>query len=116
MGMRAMTILWVENHAQFARIATRQFLTAHTITVVPSLATARAALAGNEFSVVMIDYDLEDGKGDELVREVRQLPNCPWVLATSSHDEGNCLLIPAGAHAVCSKMQFSLIAEVLAQL
>jgi DNA-binding response OmpR family regulator len=111
-----MNILWVENHASFARLAGRQFLAAHAITVVPSLAEARAALAANAFDVVLIDYDLDDGKGDELVRELCGRPDGPRVVATSSHDEGNRLLVEAGAHAVCGKMQFSRIGEVLAKM
>ena len=111
-----MTILWVENHAQFARIAMRQFLTGHTVTIVPSLVEAQAALKVNTFAVVLVDYDLDDGKGDELVRELRQRPDGPRVVATSSHDEGNRLLVVAGADAVCSKMRFSGIEEVLVKL
>jgi DNA-binding response OmpR family regulator len=109
-------ILWVENHKSFVQQATKHFLTAHTVTVVPSLAAARAALAGDAFDVVLVDYDLDDGKGDELVRELRQRTDGPHVIAVSSHEEGNRLLVEAGAHAVCGKMQFSRIAEVLARV
>jgi DNA-binding response OmpR family regulator len=111
-----MNILWVENHASFARIAVRRFLAGHSVTVVPSLAEARAALTANTFAVVLIDYDLDDGKGDELVRELRGVQNGPRIVATSSHDEGNRLLVEAGAHAVCGKMQFGRIADVLAKV
>lgn len=111
-----MMILWVENHAEFARIATRQFLADHVVVVAPSLAAARTALAGSKFAVVLVDYDLDDGKGDELVRELHQLSDRPLVVATSSHDAGNRLLVEAGAQAVCSKMKFSQIGAVLRQL
>jgi DNA-binding response OmpR family regulator len=110
-----MNILWVENHASFAQIAARQFLAGHIVTVVPSLAQARVALADGKFAVVLVDYDLDDGKGDELVRELCQLTDGPRVIATSSHEDGNRLLSEAGAHAVCGKMKFSHIAEVLAK-
>jgi DNA-binding response OmpR family regulator len=108
-----MKILWVENHSQFARIATRQFLVGHDVCVVPSLDAAREAMAGNEFEVVLVDYDLDDGKGDELVRELLKKQNGPKVVATSSHEEGNQLLVEAGAHAICSKLRFGRIQEVL---
>jgi CheY-like chemotaxis protein len=113
---RWMDILWVENHAHFARLAARQFLAGHAVTVVPSLAAARAALARRAFSVVLVDFDLDDGKGDELVRELRSLPARPWVVATSSHEAGNRALVEAGADAVCGKMEFGRIAEVLGRL
>jgi hypothetical protein len=38
-----MKILYVENHAVFAANVTRQFLSQHTVTVVPSIAAARRA-------------------------------------------------------------------------
>ena len=111
-----MNLLWVENHPQFARVAARQFLGGHTVTIVPSLAAARAALAGGSFGVVLIDFDLDDGKGEELVRELRASPDRPWVVAASSHEAGNRALVEAGADAVCGKLQFARIGEVLGQL
>lgn len=63
-----MRILFVENHAPFAQVAIAQFLAGHDVIVAPSLAAARAAKG--PFDVVLIDYDLDDGKGDVLVREL----------------------------------------------
>lgn len=108
-----MNILWVENHRSFVSAA-KQFLAAHAVTVAPSLADARTALASHHFDAVLIDYDLDDGKGDELVRELLQLPGRPRIVATSAHDNGNRKLTDAGADAVCSKMKFSKIGAVVA--
>lgn len=115
-----MNVLWVENHPRFARLAGRQFLGGHAVTVVPSLAGARAALAGalagGSFDAVLIDFDLDDGKGDELVRELCASPDRPCVVAVSSHEVGNRALVEAGADDVCGKMEFGRIGEVLRQL
>lgn len=111
-----MRLLWVENHAQFAQIATRQFLVGHAVTVASSLVEARTALASGSFDVMLIDFDLDDGKGDELVREIRSSPTRPWVVAASAHDAGNQALAAAGADAICGKLQFASIADVLARL
>lgn len=106
-------ILWVENHAAFARIAVKQFLHQHTVTVVPSIATARQTLSNGDFDVILVDYDLDDGKGTELLMEIcARSPNAK-VIATSSHDRGNSLLLAAGAQSVCSKMAFSKISQVI---
>ena len=59
-----------ENHAVFADLVSRQFLSAHEVTFVPSLAEARRFLATGSFGAVLVDFDLDDGKGDELVREL----------------------------------------------
>jgi DNA-binding NarL/FixJ family response regulator len=111
-----MHLLWVENHAVFTRMAGRQFLAAHELTVAPSLATARVALSDHRFDAVLLDYDLDDGKGVELIEDIRQLPERVPVVATSSHAEGNAALMAAGADAVCPKTQFNGIGAVLAKV
>jgi CheY-like chemotaxis protein len=108
-----MQLLWVENHASFVRVAGRQFLSAHALTVVPSLAAARSALETETFDAVLLDYDLDDGKGAELIPFLRQLPAVPVVIATSSHEDGNAALLAAGANAVCAKAKFATIEAVL---
>lgn len=109
-----MQLLWVENHAGFARVAGRQFLAAHEVTVVTSLAAARSALAAGPFDVVLLDYDLDDGKGAELIGFIGELPGAPVVVAASAHEEGNQALLAAGADAVCAKSRFADIERVLA--
>jgi CheY-like chemotaxis protein len=106
-------ILYLENHAVFAEQVTRQFLGEHCVTVVPSLAAARSALASGDFDLVLSDYDLDDGKGEEFVRECRAThPRLP-IIAVSSHEGGNAALVKAGASAVCAKMEFDGIQEVI---
>jgi hypothetical protein len=48
-----MRLLWVENHAIFARMASKQFLAEHDLTIVPSLALARDALAAQTFDALL---------------------------------------------------------------
>ena len=108
-----MHILYLENHAIFADQVVRQFLSAHRVTVVPSLSAARQALASGGFDLVLSDYDLDDGKGDEFVRVCRAShPQLP-VIAVSAHDAGNAALVAAGASAVCGKMDFDRIQIVI---
>jgi len=109
-------VLWVENHAVFVRMAGRQFLAAHDLTVVPSVAGAVAALTAQGFDAVLVDYDLDDGKGAEVVWFARRLPVPPAVVAVSSHADGNAALLAAGAHAACPKTQFAGIEGVLRSL
>ena len=106
-------ILYLENHSIFAGQVTKQFLGAHIVTVVPTLAAARIALSSGIHDLVLSDYDVDDGKGDEFVRECRAAhPQMP-IIAVSSHDEGNTALVKAGASAVCGKMEFDRIGEVI---
>jgi CheY-like chemotaxis protein len=83
------------------------------LTVVGSLASAKAVLAQRAFDAVLLDYDLDDGKGVELVDAIRQLPAGPVVIAASAHEEGNKLLLAAGADAACPKGSFAEVNAVL---
>src|SRR6266699_5656132 len=101
-----MRILYVENHEVFAANVIRQFLSQHSVTVAPNLSAARQALETGSFDLLLVDYDLDDGKGDELVRELNTTGKAVAVIGVSSHEEGDTALLRAGAVAVCSKMQF----------
>jgi len=106
-------ILFVEDHAGFAKIAISTFLAEHEVTIAPSLESARAAVASAEFDVLLVDYDLPDGKGERLVLEVRRAGNPVRIVAVSAHEMGNQALLDAGADAVCRKADFPKIATAL---
>ena len=108
-----MNILFLENHPVFAQTVTQQFLAAHQVTVVPSLAAARRAFASSSCDLVLCDYDLDDGKGDIFVRECRAAHPQLLIIAVSSHDASNAALVRAGASAVCSKTEFDRIGQVI---
>jgi len=108
-------ILFVENHARFARLTAKQFLSQHEVTIVSSLCAAREIFDQN-FEIVLVDYDLDDGKGDELVRELSICAQQPKIIAVSSHQFGNDALLDAGADAVCGKMRFAKIAQTIETL
>jgi DNA-binding response OmpR family regulator len=97
-------------------MAGRQFLAAHEVTVVPSIAAAKAALVSGAFDAVLLDYDLDDGKGACLVELIRRLPAPLPIVAVSAHDDGNDSLLAAGADAVCPKGRFADIERVLASV
>lgn len=102
-----MRILWVENHARFVSIALPTFLHAHSVCVVPSLAEARQHLASETFDAILLDYDLDDGKGTELIPDILALSPRPFLIATSAHATGNANLSAAGANAICPKRDFA---------
>lgn len=108
-----MRILFLENHRIFAATVQREFLARHSVMVVPSLSAARQALQNADFDIFLVDYDLDDGKGDEFVRELRNSGRGKIVIEVSSHDAGNSALAAAGATAICNKMQFDQIEAVI---
>jgi len=84
--------------------------------IVPTIAAARAAVEASDFEAALVDYDLDDGKGDEFVRWARiAKPQLP-VVAVSARAEGNDALVTAGAEHVCAKINFARIGAVLGKL
>jgi len=108
-----MKILFVENHSIFATQVTTHFLPAHQVTVVPSLSQARSSLESKQYDLLLVDYDLDDGKGEELVRELRNAGNTIRIIGVSAREEGNAALREAGVDAICSKMEFNRIQEFI---
>ena len=108
-----MNILYVENHSVFAATVIRQFLSQHLVTLVPSKSAALLAMKSEKFDLLLVDFDLDDGKGNELVTMLRQAGNNTPIIGVSSHDDGNAALLKAGATAVCCKMQFDEIQAVM---
>jgi CheY-like chemotaxis protein len=108
-----MQILYVENHPEFVRIVIPEFLSGYQATVAASLASASEALTAGSFDLVLCDYDLDDGKGDAFVLECRNTHPALPVIAVSSHDAGNAALVRAGASAVCDKLEFHRIGQVI---
>jgi len=111
--VKAMRILVVDPQLVFAELVATQFLVEHHVHIVPSVRAAIAAITRHRFDVALVDYDLVDGKGDELVRWARSAAKHLALVAISARDEGNAALLVAGAHAACSKFQFDRIQRVL---
>ena len=111
-----MRILFVENHEIFASTVCSAFLPQHEVVVVPSLVEAKGAINAmgpSSFNAALIDYDLDDCKGDAVVRLLRERGFNGPIVAVSSHEIGNAKLLLSGADATCPKMKFSSIAKVL---
>ncbi len=62
-----MNILFVENHQVFAEVVIKQFFVQHHVNVVPTIRKAWEEITQNNYDVVLVDFDLDDGKGVELV-------------------------------------------------
>jgi DNA-binding response OmpR family regulator len=105
-------ILFVENHQVFAQTVIQQFLSGHDVRVATSIEDARRALS-DAFDAILVDYDLPDGKGTEVVRALRAMHFRGNIVAVSSREEGNLALRTAGANVVCSKLDFRAIEAAL---
>jgi len=108
-----MNILFDENHSVFAQQVSTQSLSDCQVNIVPSLAAARTCLASGIFDVMSVDHDLNGGKGVEFVRELRDGGNPVRLIGVSAHDDGNDALRNAGVDAICGRMKFDRIRELI---
>ena len=97
----------------FAQTVIEQFLQQHDVVVAATVAAAKEAIAGGGFDVILVDYDLPDGKGTDVVRAIRGRGFRGRVIAVSSKEEGNDELRRAGADVVCAKKDFRAIGDAL---
>lgn len=108
-----MRILFVDNHPEFPELAILSFLSNHEVVIVPTIVAARATLQATRFDVGLVDYDLDDGKGVELVDWLRSSGHRLPLIAVSARLEGNEALLAAGADRVCAKLDFAQIQRVI---
>lgn len=111
-----MRILFVENHGPFSKLVTSKFLADHDVQIVGTLTAARRELLEADWDIVLLDYDLDDGKGIALVKELEGRADRPYIIGVSAYDDQNEALRQAGADAACGKLQFAQIQEVLRSL
>lgn len=109
-----MRILFVDDHREFARTVTEQFLAEHAVIHAGSVAEAKALIAAQRFDVMLVDHDLPDGTGPEVIAHARGLGVACEAIAVSAHEAGNDALERAGARTRCAKLRFHEIAAVLA--
>jgi CheY-like chemotaxis protein len=108
-----MRILFVDNHPEFTATVIECFLREHDVVVVTTIAAAKEHFQASEFDVVLVDYDLDDGKGDEFVRWLRSRDANAKIIAVSAREVGNEALVAAGANIECPKSCFARIQTLL---
>src|SRR5438093_8123563 len=108
-----MRILFVEDNARFSAVVVREFLAAHDVTVAPTLLQARWLLKQNTFDAALLDGDLPDGFGEELLEELHAAGLRGRVVAVSVMAAHNARLLDMGAVAAVGKLEFARIGEVL---
>ena len=108
-----MNILYVENNRSFADVVSKCFLKNHKVIVAETIRKAKAIYPQYDFPIILVDYDLDDGKGTEFLEYINQQPHNRFIIAVSSHKNGNHKLKAAGANCICAKSKFSHIENII---
>jgi two-component system response regulator TctD len=110
-----MRILFVEDHLDFAKTVIREFLDGQEVEIAPTVHAARGLLSTRQFDVLLVDHDLPDGVGTEVVAHAIAIGVPVDIIAVSSHEAGNRALEQAGAGKRCPKGEFNEIMAVIAR-
>jgi DNA-binding NarL/FixJ family response regulator len=108
MSADVIRVLLLDDHTSFRELLALRLAREPDLTVVTeasSLAEGRQAVGQVEADVALIDLDLPDGSGVELIRDLRMVnPQAQAVLLTASGDRHlHAEAIAAGASGVLSK-------------
>jgi len=106
----ALNILYVEDDTAFAMAVAQRFLGGHEVAFASSICAARKLL-DRPWDVILLDYDLPDGKGDTIIAEIRAAGDTTITIGVSARAEGNRNMLNAGANAVCPKSSIEYIGE-----
>ena len=109
-------ILFVDDQPVAAYAAIEPYLRDFWVSLVFSVADATHFLSREAFGLVLVDYDLEDGKGTAVIEAARRSQPGALVIAVSDHELGNRALLRAGADAVCRKDDLGGLRELVTAL
>ena len=101
-----MRLLFVENNILFMGMAMSQCLESFDVVCALTVRDGRAHLEAEAFDVLLVGVELDDGTGEELIREFRQRFRGA-IVAMSHSDVENDRLVDAGADGSCSKSNVS---------
>ena len=111
-----MRLLFVEDNVAFRKTVLQEFLGGHEVTCAGSLLEARRQVATGSFDAVLLDYDLPDGKGEELIPDLLAAGLEGRIVATSAFGENNVRLLLAGASATVRKADFRSVGAILSRI
>ena len=108
MSVGVIRVLLLDDHTSFRELLALRLVQEPDLAVVMeagSLAVGRQAVGQVEVDVALVDLDLPDGSGVELIRDLRRMnPQAQAVLLTASGDRHlHAEAIAAGASGVLSK-------------
>lgn len=119
MSEEIIRLLLLDDHASFRELLALRLAREPDLTVVAeagSLLEARQAVRQIEADVALVDLDLPDGSGVELIRDLREVnPEAQAVLLTASGDRHlHAAAVAAGASGILSKAVSS--ADIIAAI
>ncbi|HNB22936.1 MAG TPA: LuxR C-terminal-related transcriptional regulator [Candidatus Melainabacteria bacterium] len=99
---RERLVLLVENNEAQLKLCRDAILSQSPLYGVKGIATggeAREVMASNHFDLVVMDYEVPDMSGDDLIRDIHQInPNCPIIAMTAADSPDKALkVLMAGA-------------------
>jgi CheY-like chemotaxis protein len=114
-----MKILYCEDSEEFRKMTIENYLTDHQVTVVSDGREGIEVFDAMSFDLVLLDYEMREVHGPEVVRHIRKRDRKIPVVAVSMSDLLNEKLLALGATLAVPKRHiedlFTLLPSILRQ-
>ncbi|MHB2017031.1 MAG: response regulator [Candidatus Xenobia bacterium] len=109
-------VLYVEDFIPYRERVMARCLAGHQVTLCDNVAEACAAFRRGAYDLVLLDYELPDGKGGDVAHFIRGTGDQVVIVANSSSGSCNQHLLALGATHAVLKSQEEELAVLLASL
>src|SRR5690349_2531688 len=94
---RERLVLLIENNEAQLKLCRAAILSQSPLYGVKGISTGgevRAVMASSHFDLVVMDYEVPDVSGDDLIRDIHQInPNCPIIAMTAADSPDKALKV-----------------------
>ncbi|MEJ2050157.1 MAG: response regulator [Calditrichota bacterium] len=108
-------VLLIDDNYQFRRRIRLKYLSLCEVTELPSGAKLAEILQSMHVDCILMDYQLPGASGEELVRLARQMEYHGAIVAISSSEYFNNLLLRAGADTAVIKREAHFLPQMIRQ-
>jgi len=98
-------VLFVEDNDQFREMVIRRYLSDCQVTALSSGKRFKEILKKNELHFILMDYELPDTTGEDLIRVARDVEYSGAIIGVSSSKYLNQQMLKAGADAATPKRE-----------
>jgi len=109
------SVLFIEDNSQFRRRIRRKYLSRCAVTELSNGAGLSEVLRTGKYHFILMDYQLPGTSGEELVRLAREMQYHGAIVAISSSEYYNRLLLRAGADTAVLKREAYLLPRMIRQ-
>lgn len=108
-------VLFVEDNDRFRDLVVRRYLNDCRVTALSSGKRFREILTKHKYHFILMDYELPDTTGEDLIRLAREAEYSGAIIGVSSSEYLNRQMLKAGADTAVSKREHFHLPQMIRQ-